>query len=168
MRPPLVPQTGTVPPTTATAVARSLTVITLGATVNVLTVSMTAIVRITIVRPMKSHTVPIITVNAPNMDGGVRGLTGRDVPRPVGRGSFLGTVPVQITFVADTLERPVLVTELHVLSSTPYGVDGAPGRHAAPHVEQGLTFGHELVMGCTLARAIPRNRGPVKTVFVVR
>ena len=48
--------------------------------------------------------------------GGVHGLTGRDVPRPVGRGSFLGTVPVQITFVADTLERPVLVTELHALS----------------------------------------------------
>nr|XP_022328876.1 uncharacterized protein LOC111127875 [Crassostrea virginica] len=87
---------------------------------------------------------------------------------PVGPGSFLGIVPVQITCVADTLERPVLVTELHALSSTPYGVDGAPGRHAAPHVEQGLTFGPELVMGCTLARAIPRNRGPVKTVFVVR
>ena len=47
---------------------------------------------------------------------GVRGLSGRDVPRPVGPVSFLGTVPVQITFVADTLERPVLVTELHALS----------------------------------------------------
>ena len=48
--------------------------------------------------------------------GGVRGLSGRDVPKPVGPGSFLGTVPVQITFAADTLERPVLVTELHALS----------------------------------------------------
>lgn len=48
--------------------------------------------------------------------GGVRGLSGRDVPRPVGPGSFLGIVPVQITCVADTLERPVLVTELHALS----------------------------------------------------
>lgn len=142
--------------------------IILGVTVNVLTVSMTAIVQVTIVRPLKSLTVPIISVNAPNMGGGVRGLSGRDVPRPVGPGSFLGIVPVQITCVADTLERPVLVTELHALSSNPYGVDGAPGRHAAPHVEQGLTFGPELVMGCTLARAIPRNRGPVKTVFVVR
>lgn len=46
-------------------------------------------------------------------------------------------------------------------------MDGAPGRHAAPLVEQELTLGPELVMACTLARAIPRNREPVKTVFVV-